>query len=172
MDRRPRTRGECNHSTKLILRPCTVTFAKKWIATTHRRLKNLQGAMWAIQIVSGEKTVGVAAVGHPARLLMIDGVLCVLRVAVMDGIPNGCSMLYGACSRAARAMGATDLVTYTHIDEPGTSLKASGWVYGGLTDGGEWDRTKRPRQKALFPEPKHRWFAPWGARAKEIEVCQ
>ena len=70
-------------------------------------------------------------------------------------------MLYGACSRAARAMGATGLVTYTHLDEHGASLKASNWIYGGNTDGGEHSRPSRPRALAIDPLPKRRWWAPW-----------
>ena len=149
----------------LTLRPCTIKRAQAWITGTHRRLPDMQGAMWAVRILRGGEMVGVAAVGNPARLLAEEGVLCVLRVAVIEDVPNACSMLYGACSRAARAMGATSLVTYTHLDEPGTSLRAAGWIDGGETAGGEHDRPSRPRQAALFPEPKRRWWAPWSARA-------
>jgi len=88
-------------------------------------------------------------------------VLCVLRVAAMEGYPNACSMLYGACSRAAKAMGADRLVTYTHGDEHGTSLKASGWIDDGFTDGGEYTRPSRQRKLAIDPHPKRRWLAPW-----------
>ena len=65
-------------------------------------------------------------------------------------------------------VGAEDLVTYTHGDEHGASLRASGFVYAGVTDGGEWGRDGRPRQLAIDPQKKHRWFAAWGKRAKEI----
>jgi len=150
----------------LSVRPCTIRAAKAWNNRVHRRLKQLQGAMWAVRVCIGDKTVGVAIVGNPAPSWQELGVLSILRVAVLDGYPNACSMLYGACSRAARAMGASDLVTYTHDDELGTSLKAAGFVFAGMTDGGEWDRPGRPRQQSLFPEPKKRWFAPWGERAK------
>ncbi len=148
---------------ELSLAPCTIKQATPWIGQVHRKLPRIQGAMWAVQVVRDGDCVGVAVVGWPARMLMKKGVLAVLRVAVLEGQPNACSMLYGACSRAAKAMGARGLVTYTHQDEPGTSLRASGWLYGGLTDGGEHSRPSRFRQPALFPEPKHRWWAPWTA---------
>jgi hypothetical protein len=96
--------------------------------------------MWAVQVCVYDKIVGVAIVGNPAPAWQSLSVLSILRVAVLDGYPNACSMLYGSCSRAARAMGASDLVTYTHEDEPGTSLKAAGFIYHGLTDGWEWNR--------------------------------
>ena len=153
----------------MILRPITVKAARAFVARVHRRLPRVQGALWAVSVRDDAGAVlGVALVGHPARVWMDDGVLCVLRVAVPDGTPNACSMLYGATSRAARAMGASDLVTYTHLDEPGTSLRAAGWVERGITDGGEWDRDGRERQAALFPDQKRRWFAPWGVRARTL----
>jgi hypothetical protein len=65
-------------------------------------------------------------------------------------------------------MGGVDLVTYTHLDEPGITLRAAGWVDGGVTDGGEHDRPSRRRRRAVDASPKRRWFAPWGRRAQEI----
>jgi hypothetical protein len=155
------------------VRPCTIRQAKRWIEMVHRKLPIMTGAMWAVRVLDdGGETIGVAAVGNPAGQWAEEGVLCVLRVAVSEGHPNACSMLYGACARAAKAMGATSLVTYTHQDEPGTSLKASGWVYAGLTQGGEHHRPSRPRQQALFPEPKCRWYAPWSLRAQAAEEAE
>lgn len=151
----------------LVVRPCTVKRGMAWCRETHRRLPRLQGAMWCIRVMRDGEMVGVALVGHPARLLAERGVLCVLRVAVREGEPNACSKLYGACSRAARAMGATDLVTYTHADEPGTSLRASGWIDGGMTSGGEHSRPSRPRRPAICADPKRRWWAPWGETAAD-----
>ncbi len=151
----------------LTHRPISVKAARKWIAQTHRHLPQVQGGLWAVQLLDDGEIVGVALVGHPARVWMADHVLCVLRVAVCEGVPNGCSKLLGACSRAARALGASDLVTYTLPTEPGTSLRAAGYVFAGMTDGGDHGRASRPRQAALFPQPKQRWLAPWGERAKQ-----
>lgn len=153
------------------LRPIPIKRALSFCATTHRRLPALQGAMWAVALYDDAAAlIGVAIVGRPARLLQTEDyrTLSVLRVAVVEGHKNGCSMLYGACSRAARAMGAADLITYTHLDEPGTSLRASGWIDGGLTSGGEHSRAKRPRAPAKDAGPKRRWFAPWGVRAMRL----
>lgn len=147
----------------LEVRPWTVKAALPFVAKVHRRLPKVQGAMWAVSLRSCGDVVGVALVGWPARALNED-TLAVLRVAVIKDTRNGCSMLYGACAKAGRAMGALNMVTYTHQDEPGTSLRAAGWVDGGLTDGGEWGRETRPRLPGLDPEPKRRWWAPWSAR--------
>lgn len=156
----------------LYLRPWSVKAALPFVARVHRRLPKVQGAMWAVSVRKLGEVVGVALVGHPARLLAEDdATLGVLRVAVLEGNQNACSMLYGACSRAARAMGADDCVTYTHGDEPGTSLKAAGWIDGGLTRGGEHDRPSRQRELAIDATPKRRWWAPWGKRAQAKEAA-
>lgn len=145
----------------LVLRPWTVKSAVPFVANVHRRLPEVQGGLWAVRVLRDTETVGCAIVGHPARVWMDDGILAVLRVAVVEGTHNGCSMLYGACSRAARGMGATGLVTYTHADEHGVSLRAAGWVHGGMTTGGEHDRKGRQRRPAIDPLPKNRWWTPW-----------
>lgn len=150
----------------LRLRPWTVKQGIPFVSRVHRHLPRVQGAMWCVSLRRDSDVVGVALVGHPARMLSDDdSSLCVLRVAVMDGVHNGCSMLYGACSKAARAFGADNLVTYTLPDEPGVSLRASGWVSDGLTDGGEHDRPSRRRGPAVDARPKRRWWAPWSKRA-------
>lgn len=140
----------------LHLRPWTVkrAHALAFVADVHRKLPKVQGAMWCVSVRQGADIVGVALVGLPSQEQTTDelDMLSVLRVAVRDDVRgvgrhanSACSMLYGACWRAARAMGATSLVTYTHLDEPGTSLRAAGWLDGGLTDGGTHDRPKRRR---------------------------
>jgi len=146
------------------LRPCTVKRSVPFVREVHRRLPRVQGAMWAVGAWVDGELIGVALVGHPARELSAD-TLAVLRVAVLEGHRNACSMLYGACARAARAMGADNLVTYTHEDETGVTLKAAGWIDGGLTDGGEHSRPSRRRAPAVDPRPKRRWWAPWSERA-------
>lgn len=151
------------------LRPITVKAAIPFVRVVHRRLPKLQGAMWAVSVRDDYDVVGVALVGAAARLLAARGVLAVLRVAVIEGRHNACSMLYGSCSRAAKAMGAAGLVTYTHGDEHGASLKASGWIDGGLTKGGEWSRDGRQRELAVDSKPKRRWWAPWSADVQSEE---
>jgi len=123
--------------------------------------------MWAISVRSGTEIVGVALVGWPSRLQTSDEMdhLRVLRMAVKEGYPNACSMLYGACWRAARAMGCDSMDTFTHADEPGTSLRAAGWVEDGWTRGGEHTRAGRPRPLQVDAFPKRRWWAPGSVKA-------
>lgn len=135
-------------------------------------LPKLQGAMWSIALYEENSLVGVSIVGRPTARLLNDNcsVLQVLRCDVIVGTPNGCSMLYGATSKAARSLGAKDLLTYIHEDEIGTSLKASGWIFDEefQSNGGEWNRPSGPREKTVESEAKKRYWAPWGEYAKEL----
>lgn len=156
-------------------RPATVKEALRWCRAVHRRLPKLQGARWAVAAERDGAMVGFALVGSPARLLDDGVTLAVTRVAVLEGDESesgnkgACSMLYAACSRAARDMGALDLITYIHGDESGVSLRAAGWIEDveHVSRGGEHSRPSRPRAAAVDPSPKIRWLAPWSRLARK-----
>lgn len=72
-------------------------------------------------------------------------------------------------------MGVTSMDTFTHLDEPGTSLRAAGWIEDGLTAGGEHSRQRRPRKPQKDAGPKRRWWAPGSLKApkpKKPVGCQ
>ena len=165
------TKRDRPESPKLYLRPWTVkrAHALAFVKEVHRRLPKIQGAMWCISVRSETEIVGVALVGHPSQVQTTDEYdhLRVLRVAVKEGYKNACSMLYGACWRAARAMGVTSMDTFTHLDEPGTSLRAAGWIEDGITAGGEYDRPSRRRSPQLDAKPKRRWWAPGSYKLRD-----
>jgi hypothetical protein len=78
-------------------------------------------------VVEG-RIAGVAVSGRPTNRNNDDGqTVEVLRIA-SDGTMNVCSALLGACARAAKAIGAARVITYTLATEPGTSLRGAGWV--------------------------------------------
>jgi len=141
----------------LTLTPITISAAKKLVRQWHRHLPELQGALFASAVSMDGEIVGVACAVNPARVWQGTGRVVIGRVAVQEGVRNGCSMLYGSMCRAAKALGYSEAWTYTLPSEPGTSLRAAGFTDMGLTDGGEWGRPGRPRQMALHPEPKRRW---------------
>jgi hypothetical protein len=84
----------------------------------------------------------------------------VLRVAT-DGTPNACSLQYGAVARAGAAIGyrRADILTYTNDTEPGTSLRAAGWVPIARTRAQTWERPTRPRPDSPGPAGRIRWHA-------------
>lgn len=158
--------------------PIPVKRAERWCRDLHRRLPHLQGSMWAVAALRDRFVVGVAIVGRPnARLLdsreLPQPRLQVLRVAVQEGDVSAsghkgaCSLLYGAVARAARAMGCVDLWTYIHDDEPGTSLRAAGWIEDRehVSLGGTYDRPSRKRRPPVEGGRKVRWWAPWSKSA-------
>jgi hypothetical protein len=101
--------------------------------------------------------VGVGVCGNPAMEWQGTGRVVISRVAT-DGADNACSMVYGALCRAAKALGYHEAWTYTLPNEPGSSLRAAGFEYMGMTEGGEHDRPSRHRKASKHPEPKRRWL--------------
>jgi hypothetical protein len=136
------------------------------VSAWHRHLPKLQGGLFAVQVVgrTGE-CVGVGIFGNPPRVWQGTGRGVITRCAVQDELPPvgnhaapACTMLYGALCRAAKALGYREAWTYTLPEEPGTSLRAAGFVDMGMSAGGDWDCPSRPRKAAVRPEPKRRWL--------------
>ena len=145
---------------RLQIVPLTISEARAYVDRTHRHHPAPVSALFAVAVAdeSGEVR-GVATVGRPvARGLQDAWTAEVTRVAT-DGARNACSMLYGACWRAARALGWRRLVTYTLQSEPGTSLRAAGWKVVGEVRGRSWDTPSRPRVDKHPTQHKFRWEA-------------
>ena len=149
----------------LYLKAISLLDARKFINEHHRKLKAPQGGKFAVSIVSIHEpsipVVGVAIVGRPnARTLDDEWTAEVTRVAVLDGYPNVCSMLYGACWRASKAMGYRRIFTYTESrTEHGTSLKASGWEIDDIDSGGGRAWNERDLIAHRLPKvSKTRWI--------------
>ena len=106
------------------------------------------------------KLIGIAICSRPrARMIDQNSVLEVVRL-VTDGTKNACSFLYSACARIAKEMGYERIITYILETEPGTSLRAAGWICDKpKTRGGQWTHTDSniPRRTDQPIEPKQRW---------------
>lgn len=140
----------------LTLTPLTVKAARRQVRAWHRHLPEVQGGLFAVGVSAGDELVAVGVAGNPARVWQGTGRLVISRVAT-DGTANACSMIYGALCRAAKALGYSEVWTYTLPDEPGTSLRAAGFLEAGISAGGSHGRPSRPRRPAVRPEPKRRW---------------
>lgn len=133
----------------LHLQPINFDEACRFIKEYHRHHTVPVGWKFGIAVNNGNKVVGVITVGRPVSRHMDDGWTLEVNRCCTDGTKNACSKLYSAASRAARALGYRKLITYTLLDEPGTSLVAAGWKKIWETAGGTWDCKARPRvQKA------------------------
>jgi hypothetical protein len=141
--------------------------ANAFIAAWHRHHAPPLRFLYAIGIADGDLLVGVATAGRPVARGYDDGLTVeVTRVAVADNTPNGCSMLYGACWRAAKARGFVRALTYTRDDEAGASLRAAGWICAAHRDlRVGWDMPGRPRDNTAY-DPIGRYLRVAGAWAR------
>lgn len=135
----------------LTLVPVDLTTARKFVGEHHRHNLPPQGWKLGVGVAKDDVLVGVAMAGRPVARALDDGrTLEVIRTCT-DGTRNANSMLYGAISRAAKALGYDRLYTYTLADEPGSSLRAVGWeVDAELAPRGGWDNGRARYATDLF----------------------
>lgn len=137
--------------------------ARRFVADHHQHCgKPPAGWRFGAAVYNGATRVGVVIVGRPsARLLDRTKVVEVTRLCVNRRLPtalarNACSMLYGWAAREARRRGFRHIVTYIRDVEPGTTVRAAGFVQEKHCRGGDWDRRGRARQ-SQNTGPKTRW---------------
>lgn len=145
----------------MILVPMSVSAAKQYVARWHRHSEMPHSALFALGCATGSgfDVCGVALVGRPKARMLDNGTTCeVVRVAT-DGTRNACSFLYGACKRAAQALGYRRCITYTLERESGASLRAVGAVAEATVRGRSWNTPSRRRtdKTAAQTENKVRW---------------
>jgi hypothetical protein len=156
----------------LELVPIDFKEACAFIEQHHRHHEPPRGCKFVVAVARDGVIVGVAIVGRPvARHASDTWTAEVTRVCTIDvppedqpkqadGTPHAsgaCAMLYGACWRAARAIGYRRLITYTLPEEGGASLRGAGWTCVGEAGGGSWSRDARPRVDKAPMQEKLRW---------------
>ena len=114
---------------------------------------------WGLRDYGVEGQIGL----EPTSGEFIGRLLEVFREVRRVLRPDGTAWVNLGDTYASSGWGGGIGTTHTHLDEPGTSLRAAGWVFAGLTHGGEHSRPSRPRAKAVDSLPKKRWFAPGSA---------
>lgn len=148
------------HGPRLHVVPLELTEANALVAAWHRHHQPAQGHRFSLGAIDDQGTLhGAAIIGRPVARLAGSprDVLEVVRL-VTDGTPNVCSVLYAAAARAGLAMGYRRIQTYILDEEPGTSLKASGWRSEGEAGGGQWKHTDgKPRRTDQPTGIKERW---------------
>lgn len=144
--------------------------ANAYVTVNHRHHKAVRGHRFSLACYADGRLCGVAIAGRP-RSRRIDQHMTVevLRLCT-DGTKNACSKLYGACRRAAKALGYHRLITYTLAQESGTSLWASGFSYCYTSKGGSWNQPGRPRTDQAPVCPKHLYEII--LVRKEDEICR
>jgi len=129
----------------LNLQPITYKEACEFIKRHHSHHLPPQGWKFGVAVNDGKKVVGVITVGRPVARNLDDGWVLEVTRCCTDGTKHVASKLYAAAWRAARAMGYKRIITYTLIEEKGTSLVASGYKVLYETSGGSWNCPSRKR---------------------------
>jgi len=156
-------------AVRLAVHTIGVGEAIRRCAEHHRHLPRVAGGLVGLVVVRRDTRWPVAwgLIGRPvARELQVGGWVEYSRGIVPDGAPPGCaSALLGAAARWARKLGQP-LVTYTLATEPGTSLRAAGWVEvvsrHDRRGPRQWSSPSRTRTLRLgvVADPKRRWVSP------------
>jgi len=128
------------------LRPIGVREACVVVKRLHRHLPRIVGGLFASSAWVGDELVGVAVASQPKARLSRDGFTVEITRVATSGHQNACSRLYGAICRASAAVGYHRAITFTRLDEPGTSLRAAGFTPGTVTRKQSWSRPSRPRE--------------------------
>lgn len=146
--------------------PITLRQARGFVGKHHRHNLPSKGWKFGVGLTVGDsQLVGVGMAGQPVSRRLDDGLTIEITRVCTDGTRNANSMIYGALSRAAFALGYRRIITYTLQSESGASLRAAGFkVAAELPSTRGWDRSGRPRVESdLFGrertphEAKVRW---------------
>jgi len=132
----------------VAVQPITRNAARAFIREHHRHSRPPHGWLFGAALLDeAGALLAVGCAGRPkARMLQNGTTVEITRVCSTAPVAvNACSRLYGALCRAAAALGYERAVTYTHATEPGTSLRAAGFVAVAKVDGEDWSRRRRPR---------------------------
>jgi hypothetical protein len=149
--------------SRLTICPLPLDEANAFVAQHHRHHLPVRGHKFSIGVADEAGRVrGVAIVGRPVARGRDDGLTLEVTRLATDGCDNAGSALYAAAWRAGRAMGYQRLGTYILKSEPGTSLRAAGWVIVHEVTGRSWSCESRPRVDKHPTEDKLLW-APAGS---------
>lgn len=141
----------------LSLRPITFRDACMFVKTHHRHHNPPQGHKGSVAVEDTGRLCGVAMVGRPVSRHLDDNTAAEVIRLCTDGTRNACSKLYAAAATLAKGFGYERVITYIREDEPGTSLKASGWTCLGEAGGSNWGRPSRPRNASDNTCKKQLW---------------
>ena len=116
-------------TSRMRIRPCTLAEARAFVSAHHRHNKAPAGHKVSVRLVGDDDiTLGVGVLSRPVARMLDDGSRAEITRVCTLGAHNGCSMIYGALLRVAKALGYWKVYTYTQSDETGASPKAAGFL--------------------------------------------
>jgi hypothetical protein len=132
--------------------------ANAFVLRLHRHHKPVVGHRFSIGAEHDGRLVGVCIGGRPVARRSNYRILADVTRLCTDGTPNACSFLYQAAARAAKALGFLRVQTFILESEPGTSLKASGWIRGHVSKGAHGWQNRDGRRSDQPTENKVVWY--------------
>jgi hypothetical protein len=139
--------------------PLTLKQANDLVASLHRHHKPVVGHRFSIGVEDDMGILcGAAIVGRPTGRKNPQYTWAEVTRLVTNGTKNACSILYAACARVAREMGFERIQTFILQEETGVSLKAAGWEFERVSEGGDWNVPSRGGRRTDQPQQaKQRW---------------
>lgn len=151
--------ASAGYARGLEIVPLNLKEANAFVAKFHRHHKPTVGHKFSLGVADESGTVrGVAIVGRPVARHLDNGWTLEVNRCCTDGVRNGCSILYGAAWRVAKAMGYRRVITYTLPSEGGASLRGAGWTCVGERGGGNWNVKSRPRVDTAQELQGQKWL--------------
>jgi hypothetical protein len=143
---------------RLEVFPATLKQVNKLVDDLHRHSKKARGHRFSLGVRSADGVHGAAIVGRPTGRKNPQYEWVEVTRLVTDGTKNACSILYAACARVAKEMGFKRIQTFILDTETGVSLRAAGWEFDRMSDGGDWNCKSRGGRRTDQPQqPKQRW---------------
>jgi len=140
--------------------PLSIAEANAIVGRWHRHHGPTAGGKFAIGVAEAGEIVGVAIAGRPVAREYDDGWTIEVNRSCTNGHQNANSMLYGAVTRAAFALGYRRIITYTQLSESGASLRAAGFrVIAERKPRKGWDTPSRPRVNKNADQSRLLWEA-------------
>jgi hypothetical protein len=139
--------------SSLRLVPLSQRAARDACANWHRHNPPPQGDIFRVGVATDDGTlVAVGFAGRPVARHLDDGQTVEITRVASDGTYNTTSMIYGALTRAAFALGYRRVVTYTQAGESGASLRATAGfrVLASRPPRPGWPSVSRPRDDARY----------------------
>jgi hypothetical protein len=146
----------------LHLVPVSQRTAVDCVTRWHRHNAPPRGDLFRVGAATDEGVlVAVGIAGRPVARVFDDGQTVEITRVSSDGTRNATSMLYGALTRAAWALGYSRVITYTQAGEGGASLRGAGFrVVAERPARPGWSVPSRPRSDARYqPAARMLWEA-------------
>lgn len=114
----------------IYLVPASLQEANDYLVGHIRQYRPMHGCKFSVGCALDGKLVGAVIVGRcrdDAQAVQID------RIYTTGG-RAAYGMLYGACARAAQALGYWKIIAFLPADRPDSALRAAGWARAAPVD--------------------------------------